>query len=189
MTQTLETEMLLRPLIGQISWGAERSVGAYIALEFGPPHLEVRQPMESSADSLPEVREILSGRKAAATGRWQLAVEHCEWTVSAFSKKCSNRSSSKVIDGALRALSGQILESVSEKRSAGQVEITLKFDLGAILSAKWEIVELDKATAVDLITHASKEIVFWSRDGKISVVESEYLSDSSDSIVYLPPTK
>jgi hypothetical protein len=44
MTPTQQVQDLFKPLLGQFAWSVDGGVGSMLTLEFGAPHIIVREP-------------------------------------------------------------------------------------------------------------------------------------------------
>ena len=53
-------------------WGVRQGLGTALHLQFGQPHLEVRQPNKSAT------RESLKRRSVYVEGDWTLSIDCCE---------------------------------------------------------------------------------------------------------------
>src|SRR6266478_1567630 len=73
---------LFAPLVGQLVWQVRRGVGTFLTLEFGTPHLSIREPIVASPDSLARVRRNLQRRGVYVTGDWHFWVQYGEWKIS-----------------------------------------------------------------------------------------------------------
>lgn len=118
-------------LAGQTCWGVKRGHGSFLTLEFGLPHLRVREPRAVVGASAPVAR-LLSRRSVTVRGDWHLWLYCCAWAV--FDKShdlVGDTSSKQKIDRAARFLDGQRL--VSATLTPRKLRTNLRFDLGARL--------------------------------------------------------
>jgi hypothetical protein len=121
------------PLVGKWAWQVKRGYGSFLTMEFGNPHLEIREPRLVSADALRQVRENFQRRRVTVVGDWHLWIQYCDWEI-----RTANHSISSVItdnpyliDECLDELNGQILTSATG--GAEDVSSILQFDLGGIV--------------------------------------------------------
>jgi len=131
---------LFAPLIGQLVWQVRRGVGTFLVLEFGMPHLSVREPIAASPDSPARVRRNLKRRGVYVTGDWHLWVQYSEWTVSTFDGVLSSQDpSDSPMDECLRDLDGQRFVSIGRGNIVSSC--AFKFDLGGVLEV-WPSTEI-----------------------------------------------
>ena len=72
-------ERLFKPLYGQPCWGVRPGIRPTLTLEFGKPHLVVRQPIVASPEATDEVRTALRRRRVYPHGEWHLWIYCCHW--------------------------------------------------------------------------------------------------------------
>jgi len=130
-------------LIGQLVWQVRRGVGTFLTMEFGQPHLSVREPIEPRHSTAPRVRRDLRRRRVSLAGDWHLWIQHADWKIDAANASLrSDDEPDAGRDEVLRDLDGQKLLS-AEVDPAGKW--TLRFDLGAtveIWPARYDADEL-----------------------------------------------
>jgi len=118
--------------IGQLAWQVRRGHGSFLTMEFGMPHLAVREPIAASWDSLEKVKRNLQRRRVTVTGDWHFWVQYGDWKISTSSGVLtSGHLQSSEADECLRDLEGQKLTSVEPGNRRGAW--LFKFDLGGIL--------------------------------------------------------
>lgn len=119
------------PLIGLPCWGVVRMHGSMLSMEFGSPHLHVREPIASTSTSA-KVRERMARRHVKPVGQWSLHIWGCHWRVfTAAEMLAEDEDSQARIDAAMRPLDGQKLTAF---RFDGASRATiLDFDLGVTL--------------------------------------------------------
>jgi hypothetical protein len=82
-------------------------------MEFGTPHLSVREPITASPDSSERVRRHLQRRRVFISGDWHFWVQYGEWKlVTADGVLGSNDPPGSLRDECLGGLEGQRLLSV-----------------------------------------------------------------------------
>lgn len=154
---------LFAPLVGQLVWQVHRGIGTFLTLEFGMPHLSIREPIAASSDSPPRVRRNLNRRGVYVTGDWHLWVQYGNWMLLT-SGGVLNRGdpSDSPLDECLRDLDGQRFMSVERGNREGSC--LLRFDLGGILEI-WPSTEIpDDQWA---LYNWNGEIASYSSDGKL----------------------
>jgi hypothetical protein len=103
-----------------------------MTIEFGPPSLNMREPVKSHSD-LPNVIRALSRRKITVSGLWQLSIPTTKWEItSSFGKIDSCNAHLDSCIEILRDLDGQILIGVK----CIDDSLILEFDLHGKLFAK-----------------------------------------------------
>jgi hypothetical protein len=131
---------LFAPLVGQLVWQVRRGVGTFLTLEFGIPHLSIREPIVASPDSLARVRRNLKRRGVYVTGDWHFWVQYGEWKISTADgvlQSCDPIGSPS--EECLRDLDGQSLLSANRGKLANSC--SFRFDLGGVLEI-WPSVEI-----------------------------------------------
>lgn len=100
-------------------------------MEFGEPHLHIREPRIASEQASEKVKKNAARRLVTVHGDWHLWVHSCDWRISFRGQELANQGSSRrAIGKALFELNGQAL---------GQVHVypsllsTFEFDLGGKL--------------------------------------------------------
>jgi hypothetical protein len=81
------------PLIGLPAWFVRKGYGSSLTMEFGNPHLEIRQPKAASPQVSDQVRRALARRLVLPRGDWHLWIYCCHWRVLAEDREiaCSKR--------------------------------------------------------------------------------------------------
>jgi hypothetical protein len=100
-------------------------------LEFGMPHLDVREPTVASKDASARVRRALSRRSIFVHGEWLLWIYCCDWEVISKGKRIGDSSTRLKIRRAAECLDGQKLTRFS--LAPQKVRCVFEFDLGATL--------------------------------------------------------
>lgn len=131
---------LFAPLVGQLVWQVQRGVGSFLTLEFGMPHLAVREPIAPRHSTSTRVRRNLKRRGVYVTGDWHLWVQYGDWTLSTSDGILNSEDPpGSPLDECLRDLDGQRLVSVDRGNMEGSC--AFKFDLGGILEI-WRSTEI-----------------------------------------------
>jgi hypothetical protein len=133
VSQAVET---LLPIIGEYVWFVRCVDDRVLRLEFGAPHLIVREPMHT-ASTYPIVVELLSNRRLVIpTGKWSLFVGDGLWSVETLNHRCDRLTPDKSeIDKCLNQLEGQKLLSV--ECMPPTYDWVFKFDLLGTLAIKF----------------------------------------------------
>jgi hypothetical protein len=134
-----QVQDLWKPVIGRLAWGICRVHGSIFFIEFGSPHLFVREPRVSRSDSA-KVRRLAARRLAHLAGDWHFSVVYGDWTIrTAHGTLDSETSAGSPADDCLVDLQGQRLVSVEAGKLPNSCRWT--FDLGGVLEV-WPSTEL-----------------------------------------------
>jgi hypothetical protein len=121
-----------RPLLGLPCWGVRFDGNTGLWLQFGPPHLRIRQPRPNLAKFTGTVRRILSKRLITVSGRWTLSISCGRWRLKPRrGRAVSGRSTYERIQATIAELDGQQLTQATVDPQSGATRLT--FDLGALL--------------------------------------------------------
>jgi len=83
-------------------------------MEFGSPHLSVREPIAASSGAPPKVKENLAKRRVSIVGDWHLWIQFAQWEIHTASASVRSQDAQVVlIQDALSELDGQILLSAN----------------------------------------------------------------------------
>lgn len=128
------------PFIGQSVWQVRRGHGSFLTMEFGVPHLVVREPIVPSADTSGRVRRNLQRRHIDVTGDWHFWVQYGDWKISTSDGTLTSEDRpGSQSDECLRDLDGQKLVSVDS--GIRQRSCAFRFDLGGFLEI-WPSIEI-----------------------------------------------
>jgi hypothetical protein len=101
-------------------------------MDFGNPHLKIREPIPHVPGASKAVIDALERRQVIPTGRWHLFVNEGDWSVITKNNSCSRMDrNTKKIDATLRQLDGQRLIDV--RQSDEGIGYILQFDLGGLV--------------------------------------------------------
>ena len=149
-------------LLGMPCWGVSRGFGSFLTLEFGSPHLVIRDPMPTTAGGSARVRRLLARRSVRVRGRWHLWIYCCEWRVLAKGKVVGDWTTTRRIERAVRELNGQKLKGVTVGRRGARTHFA--FDLGAELETK----PYDRTSEQWLLYEPDGRVLAWRADRKYS---------------------
>jgi hypothetical protein len=128
-------EALFAPLVGQLVWQVRRGIGSFLTLEFGMPHLSIREPIAPRASRSPKVRRNLMRRGVYVTGDWHLWVQYGDWVLSTFAGALTSEDpAGSPSDECIRDLDGQRFLSVESGDTKGS--FAFRFDLGGVLEIR-----------------------------------------------------
>ncbi len=124
-------EVRFAKLVGLPCWQVERGQGSFLTMEFGKPHLRVREPTTPRRRVSARIRETLMRRFVRPQGEWCFWVYCADWQFRMKGKLAGDSSSKRAIERAIRAMDGQILTGISLYHKKRQT--VLHFDLGGRL--------------------------------------------------------
>lgn len=132
---------IFKPLINQLVWSVHTGDGSFLTMEFGNPHLSIREPITPNPTSSERVRRNLKRRKVFLVGDWHFWIKYSDWKL--FDLNCivqsvnhPNKSSQACLDN----FEGQRLISINDAAMPGYLE--LKFDLGGTIEV-WPSSEIE----------------------------------------------
>jgi len=113
----------LAPLVGLPCWQVKPGYGTFITLEFGDPHLEIREP-----------KGTLTDRAVTVRGAWHLWIYCCSWTIDDPDGTIGTAGdNNRLFRQATSYLDGQALTCASVTSDACS---TFRFDLGGSLTTQ-----------------------------------------------------
>lgn len=122
---------LLRPVLGRTLWLVGRGHGSFITMEYGEPHVDVREPRLWPLHIEGAPAKTLR-RSPFVHGEWHLWIYCCEWSLLLkYVQLAHNESDNVTMDRALRVLNGQVLKAVDIEPDDSRTRFT--FDLGCSL--------------------------------------------------------
>jgi hypothetical protein len=119
-------------LVGQLVWNVHRGVGTFLTMEFGEPHLSVREPKQPRSATSANAQRVLMRRRIYVTGDWHFWVKYGHWKLSSSRGSLEETTpSGPELDGCLDDLDGQRVIGIA----IGPIphSCILRFDLGAEL--------------------------------------------------------
>ena len=118
-------------MYGSPCWNVKPGYGSFLALEFGKPHLEVREPIVANKRCSPKVRKHLARRGVFVHGEWHLRIASCAWEVLSNGKHVGNGETKSSMRRAATVLDGQklIRFSIAPER----LLCVFEFDLGGTI--------------------------------------------------------
>lgn len=131
MTVTHVFERAFRPLYRLPCWNVQPGYGTFLILEFGEPHLSIREPRDASSDVSARLRKLFARRHVFVHGDWHLWIHSCEWTVHQDRTLVGDSTSNRRIKSAADVLDGQQLASFNFTLRGCRSSFV--FDLGATL--------------------------------------------------------
>jgi hypothetical protein len=127
MKMQKEIDDQLQRLTGEYVWSVKRGHGTFLTMEFGNPHLIVREPIEPTGGTA-TVASILRRRNVSIVGDWSLWVRDSHWSISRKDAAANLDSSEAIVHEMLQNLDGQKVCAIRVGDG-----VVLEFDLGAIL--------------------------------------------------------
>jgi hypothetical protein len=127
-------ETVFKEIYGQPCWRATPGYGSFLTLEFGNPHLEIREPGVPRENVTKPVRELIMSRKVFIHGDWHLWINCCDWKVFRGKQLAGDSSTKARIQRAADFLDGQKLVRFSIRPR--KVQCAFEFDLGGRLETR-----------------------------------------------------
>jgi hypothetical protein len=120
---------VFKPIIGLHAWQVRQGHGSFLTLEFGKPHLRIREPKLNISSELDSVKELFRRRKVIVAGEWHLWIQYAKWKIETENDHVSDLEEDRnVVMKVLEELDGQILLGVEV--NVPEQFIMLNFDLG-----------------------------------------------------------
>lgn len=159
-------------IYGKPCWNVKPGYGSFLTLEFGKPHLEVREPNAAIKHVVGAVRARFARRSVVVHGDWHLWLYCCEWEVLSKGNRIGDSSTKIKIRRAADFLDGQKLTGFS--MSPRTVGCVFRFDLGATLRTR----PYDEDSEQWLLFEPSHKILTLRADGRYKHTRSD-MPDSS----------
>lgn len=170
----MQIEKILRRVYGKPCWGVSPGVGSFLTLEFGRPHLEIREPIIAGKSASTKVRELLARRAVHLHGEWHLWIYCCDWELRSGARRIGDSSTKLRIRRAAEFLDGQKLRGFSISRR--KVNCVFEFDLGATLSTR----PYDKRSEQWLLYEPSHKVLVLRADGRYQHRRSDKVKDTAE---------
>lgn len=102
----------------------KQGFGSFLTLEFGEPHLCVREPRKPGPGSTPKHRKHYARRLVTLRGDWHLWIYGCDWAIYDRRKQIADsEASDRRIAQAAAILDGQALEKASIHYRGGRLVV------------------------------------------------------------------
>lgn len=121
-------------IYGKPCWNVKPGWGSFLTVEFGRPHLEVRDPIVASKGASPKLRKLYARRDVFVHGEWHIRIADCAWEVLSNGRHVGNGSTKQSMRRAARLLDGQRLIQFSFIPK--NVQSVFDFDLGGTLRTR-----------------------------------------------------
>ncbi len=123
-----------RPIYGQPAWCVQAGHGSFLTMEFGKPHLSIREPIKARGSASATVRRLLARRNVQPCGEWHLWIYCCAWRLRQKGRAAGSSASKAAVRAAAATLDGQVLTRVVALPGPGQTRF--EFDLGGVLETR-----------------------------------------------------
>ncbi len=167
----MRVESVVKRLYGKPCWGVTPGFGSFLTLEFGKPHLEVREPVAANKGTPAKVQKVLASREVHVHGEWHLWVYCCAWEVFSGGKHIGGSTTKAKIRRAAEFLNGQKLTRFSILLP--KVRCVFEFDLGATLTTR----PYDKESEQWLLYEPSHRVLSVRADGRYKYMPSDAPED------------
>jgi hypothetical protein len=127
MSITPVFEKVFGRLYGELCWGISPGHGSFLTLEFGKPHLGIREPAVAKQDASAAVRSRLTSRSVDVQGERRLWICCCDWAVFYAGKRIVDSTTKLKIRTAADFLGGQNQSGFRKRREIrdGNSSLTL----------------------------------------------------------------
>jgi len=123
---------LFSELKGEYVWFVRVGADNILRMDFGSPHLTIREPIQQVPNSAQAAIDALERRMVIPTGKWHLFIEDGNWSVRTKHYVTDRRDqNAKTVEATLRHLDGQKLVSVDYVDNSDAWHFL--FDLGGSL--------------------------------------------------------
>lgn len=170
----MQFENIFKNLYGKPCWGAKPGYGSFLTLEFGEPHLEIREPIIAGSNVAPDLREDLARRHVYVHGEWHLWIYCCDWQVFRDTECVGVSSSPASIRRAAQFLDGQALTNFLI--SPPNVNCTFEFDLGGSLKTQ----PYDKDSEQWMLYEPLHKVLTIRADGRYKHGRSDVTADDGE---------
>ena len=174
MAERMRIERIVSNVYGRPCWNVRPGFGSFLTLEFGDPHLEVREPVTAKKSSPAVVRKILGRRGVYIHGDWHLWIYCCDWAVFSRRRRVGDNSGKVKIRQAAEFLNGQKLSGFSI--SPRKVSCVFRFDLGGTLKTK----PYDKESEQWMLYDPSHRVLVIRADSRYKYVPSSRPDNQKD---------
>lgn len=151
--------------IGRPAWRVCRGHGSAVTMEFGAPHLAVREPIQAVSDGTKQVHRSLLRRRATPYGEWHLWIWGCHWRITSDGDEIANSETAETaIDNALKQIDGQKLLGVDA--TPDNATSVFRFEHGVEFHT-WPWAEIDGDLADQwMLSMHSGEVFTLRQDGR-----------------------
>lgn len=167
-------EKTFKRIYGEPCWDVKQGHGSFLTLEFGKPHIVVREPVAASKTASSRVRKSLARRRVYPGGQWHLWIYCCDWEVLSRGRRVGDSSADAKIQRAADFLNGQKLIRFSI--SLRKLQCLFEFDLGGTLKTR----PYDKKSEQWLLYESSKKVLVLRADGRYKYVGSSAPDNEQD---------
>lgn len=167
-------EKTFRRIYGEPCWGVKQGYGSFLTLEFGKPHIVVREPIVASRSASSRVRKSLASRRIYPRGQWHLWINCCDWEALSHGRRVGNSSAAAKIQRAADFLNGQKLVRFSILPR--KLECFFEFDLGGTLKTR----PYDEESEQWLLYEPSKKVLVLRADGRYKHTRSDLPDNKKD---------
>ncbi len=154
------------PVYGKPCWNFEQGYGSFLTMEFGEPHLHIREPYEAPPQAPASVRRHAAQRFIWVHGDWHLWVYLCDWRIFFHGRQLADQDCKRsVVKKATIELDGQALVRISLSPA---LVTTLEFDLGGALEIVPNTAEYGETSELWHLYEPSGDVFTLRSDGRYS---------------------
>lgn len=151
-------EKIFSCLIEQLIWSLRRGDTGFLTMEFGRPHIQIRNPMASNSTSI-KVRELAMRRRVFLTGQWSLFISSLEWSACFNGRLVVFDSAADEINKVLSCIEGQKLIKYNFEKD--KKIISLEFDLGGEIKFCFNENRSDGDLSLWSLSDFNEGIIYW----------------------------
>ena len=110
-------------VVGKRAWLVRKGYGSFLTMEFGEPHLEVREPIPGS------LARGLRRPSVTVRGDWHLWIYCCEWAITENGAQLAHsESEDREIERAAHLLNGLTLRGVDVDQATAKVRFRFELE-------------------------------------------------------------
>lgn len=99
-------------IYGKPAWRVSPGWGSFLTLEFGDPHLEVREPVAAKGNVSERVKKERARRRVFIHGDWHLWINCCDWEVTSGGNLVGRSTAARSIQTAADFLDGPKIDAI-----------------------------------------------------------------------------
>lgn len=156
---------IFTPMYGKPCWQCRQGHGSFLTLEFGEPHVHIKEPRPVSEHASERIRKNASRRSVRVQGDWHLWIYLCDWRIFSDTQLlAADNSKRRVIRRATSELEGQLLTRVSVDNTS--CVSLFEFDSGGKIEAIPNTTVYESTDALWLLYEPSGDVLTLRADGQ-----------------------
>lgn len=173
-------------MLGHPVWGIRQVIGSFMYLEFGKPHLWIREPRIPCPDASPIAAKVARQRKIYPAGEWHLMLHMCAWRIILDSKELAHSESTReqIASVAHGDVMGRILEKILIELDNSKTTFTFENGLSIEASKPSAYTKADADRHEQWsVAEESGDILAFRGDGSFSFLKGD--SEPSDVVWWI----